>query len=73
MATNKTFSDLLNDQLNILITDNLQVSDLKKAKHCLKTIGYHRLSNFCKPFYRNNIFIENISFDKIIETYAFDR
>lgn len=70
------------EQLEILLKRGLLVDDKEKALHCLKTIGYYRLSGYLYSFRQYNPhdnhnrldnFIDGSYFDDIWQLYQFDR
>lgn len=67
----------IEEQLNLLKQRGLTIHDHEKAKHCLETVSYYRLSGYFKPFQRhhNDIhqFFQSVSFEQIWGVYVFDR
>lgn len=69
----------LADQLGLLISRGLTVSDRSDATRYLTHIGYYRLSGYALPFQiggtgadRHN-FRSGVTFDDILDRYVFDR
>jgi abortive infection bacteriophage resistance protein len=69
----------LADQLSLLISRGLTMSDPSDATHYLTHIGYYRLSGYALPFQiggsgadRHN-FKPGVTFDDILDRYVFDR
>ena len=66
------------DQLKHLAGLGMVIPDHEWAAHCLRHIGYHRLSSYWRPFQvkptagSGSIFREGVDFGDIIEHYAFD-
>jgi len=67
------------DQLALLVSRGLAVSDAAEATHYLTHIGYYRFSGYALPFQiggtgpdRHN-FKPGATFDKILDRYVFDR
>lgn len=71
----------LDDQVSQLISRNMIVSDIEKAKSYLSRIGYYRLSGYWYPFRkfqsvgdrRQNTFVDDTEFKHIIKLYVFDK
>ncbi len=67
----------ISQQINLLRSRNLNISDEDKAKHYLQFIGYYRLSGYTRFFYlknnSNSVFKEGSNFDAILDLYIFDR
>lgn len=71
----------LDDQVSQLISRNMLVSDIEKAKSYLSRIGYYRLSGYWYPFRkfqitgegRQNTFLDDTEFKHIIKLYVFDK
>jgi abortive infection bacteriophage resistance protein len=62
------------EQLALLKSRNLQISDEHKAISYLKEISYYRLSAYFLPYQKTkDKFNDGIDFKQIIETYSFDR
>jgi len=65
------------DQISKLKGRGLVFNDDTKAAHYLSNISYYRLRAYTYPFQDNtnlnHAFIEQVSFDEIIELYVFDR
>ena len=65
------------DQVALLQSRGLNISDPERAGRYLLSIGYYRLSAYCVPFEishgRCHQFRENVSFDDILDLYVFDR
>lgn len=55
----------------------LLIVNKDQARHCLTNISYYRFSAYTRPFYQPNqtehIFIENTTFESILNLYFFDR
>jgi abortive infection bacteriophage resistance protein len=69
----------LPDQLDLLVSRGLTVSDPNNALHYLAHIGYYRLSGYALPFQiggdgdnRHN-FKPNVTFEDVLARYVFDR
>lgn len=61
-------------QIHLLQARGLYIEDVVYAKKCLESVGYYRLSGYCKPFQKaNHIFLENASFNQIWKLYCFDK
>ncbi|MBN2782353.1 MAG: Abi family protein [Campylobacterales bacterium] len=61
-------------QIELLKERNLVINDEPFALEKLKLISYYRLSAYFLPFYSSkNRFIDNITFEDIIELYHFDK
>jgi len=67
----------VSEQLLLLESRGLIVTNRSRAEHYLKNIGYYRLSSYALPFQvksdPNHSFTPNISFDDILRLYVFDR
>jgi abortive infection bacteriophage resistance protein len=64
----------LNQQLELLISRGLIISDQAKVEHYLKFIGYYRLSGYMLPFCSSkDCFKPGVNFEQIIDLYKFDR
>lgn len=67
----------LEEQICLLEERGLIIKDKNLAKECLKNISYYRLSAYWYTFLeipqKNHKFKANIDFDKVINTYRFDR
>ena len=66
----------IEQQLELLISRCLIVSDKSKAKRYLEHIGYYRLSAYMIPFYthvKEHKFKANTTFEDILNLYIFDR
>jgi abortive infection bacteriophage resistance protein len=69
----------LPDQLQLLISRGLTVSDQAEASHYLTYIGYYRLSGYALPFQKGGSgadrhdFKPGTTFTQILERYVFDR
>jgi abortive infection bacteriophage resistance protein len=62
------------DQLNLLKSRGLEVGDEPKALSYLQEISYYRLSSYFLPYQKvKDKFDNGTTFEKIIETYSFDR
>lgn len=81
METKRKFgkkSLLINDQINLLVQRNLIINNKEKARQCLETVGYYRLSSYFKPFLLENnceehLFKSGSNFEQIWQIYVFDR
>lgn len=64
-----------NNLIELLKNKNLIIDDIAKTKSYLLTIGYSRLKRYFKIFYDNNneTFIDNFSFEDLLNIYVFDR
>ena len=66
-------------QLNLLKDRGLLIPNQEAAKHQLKTIGYYRLAGYSLPFQvghnedGTHKFIDQTTFDDVINLYLFDR
>lgn len=72
-------------QVNLLISRGLEIQDESEALKFLEMIGYYKLSGYFYPFRkikqaevivfetREDEFIENVSFNHIIQLYEFDK
>lgn len=71
----------VSDQAQRLIERGMTVSDLPRTERYLKHIGYYRLSAYWLPFEfpadpgasRTHRFSSDVSFDRIVGLYVFDR
>jgi abortive infection bacteriophage resistance protein len=66
----------IDDQLSKLISKGLRVTDPQKAKQCLASIGYYRLSAYAYPFRmptNRKQFKPGTDFEQILKLYEFDR
>lgn len=69
----------VSDQVDQLRDRGMVINDKEIAESHIKHIGYYRLSGYWFPYKSRDIrktksnFIENTSFDKIIDHYIFDR
>lgn len=65
------------EQVSLLQSRGLNISDPERAGRYLLSIGYYRLSAYSIPFELSHgqvhRFKENVSFDDILELYIFDR
>ena len=63
------------DLIEFLKNKNLIIDDIAKTKSYLLTIGYSRLKRYFKIFYddNNETFIDNFSFEDLLNIYVFDR
>lgn len=62
------------EQLNLLKKRGLEITDDERIIRYLKQISYYRLSAYFLPYQETkNIFNKNTHFDRILETYRFDR
>ncbi|HSX20769.1 MAG TPA: Abi family protein, partial [Gammaproteobacteria bacterium] len=61
-------------QIDLLKQRNLSVHNLPFLKHSLSTVGYYRLTGYCKIFQDDDhIFKPNTTFQHIWELYSFDQ
>jgi abortive infection bacteriophage resistance protein len=66
-------------QVDLLVSRGLKISDQDRANHYLRFIGYYRLSAYCIPFQYSvndagkHNFRADTSFEQILELYIFDR
>ena len=67
----------IEELLHRLRSKNLIIDNQEQALHCLKTIGYHRLSSYFDPFKTYHLsewkFKPSASFNAIWQLYNFDR
>ena len=67
----------ISDQVALLISRGLVISDLATAEHFLHHISYYRLRAYTYPFQNNHDsnhpFKTGTTFEEIVETYIFDR
>lgn len=65
------------EQIQLLKDRGLHFDDEEKAKNYLSNISYYRLRGYTYPFQDNSLetqhFIEEVSFEQIINLYVFDR
>lgn len=65
------------DLVNLLLSRNLIITDIKEAEHNIRNIGYYRLSAYMYPFLRepktDHLFKEGVRFDDILRLYQFDK
>lgn len=62
------------EQINLLVSRGLIITDLEKALTQVQQISYFRLSAYFLPYQSaKDKFIHGTSFDQIIQTYSFDR
>lgn len=62
----------IDEQIDLLITRGLSVSNREELSYYLKNINYYHLSIYFKYFQDNDCFYENISFNDILRIYKFD-
>jgi abortive infection bacteriophage resistance protein len=66
-------------QVDLLVSRGLKISNRDAVSHYLRFIGYYRLSAYCIPFQyggkgaNNHHFRPDTSFEQILELYIFDR
>jgi len=61
-------------QVDLLRERGLKINDEKNLRHYLNTVGYYCLSGYFKIFQdKDDIFLENITFEKVLKIYFFDR
>jgi abortive infection bacteriophage resistance protein len=61
-------------QINLMKSRGLLISDVAKAKDSLKQISYFRLSAYFLPYQsQKDAFNDDVTFEQIINTYNFDR
>lgn len=66
----------LSDQINLLESRGLVISDKAKAEFYLARINYYRFRAYCLPFEQNSQthgFITGTTFENILDLYIFDR
>lgn len=65
----------ITQQAQLLIDRGLICDDRQRLESYLSSIGYYRLSAYWQPYYSSETeqFSDNISFDKILSLYVFDR
>jgi len=67
----------INDQIKRLKARGLVINDAPFVENCLSNISYYRLRAYTYPFQDNvnpnHPFVVQVSFDKIIDLYVFDR
>lgn len=67
----------IDDQIALLTSRGLNISDKIKAKKILSNISYYRLRAYTYPFQDNNNpnhpFTKKVSLEEIIDIYSFDR
>ena len=61
------------EQVDILMSRNLEVEDRQKAIEILSRINYYRLSAYMLTFKANDEFEDGITFDEIYDLYEFDK
>ena len=77
------------EQLALLESRGMIVSDRDQAEFCLRRIGYYRLSGYCYPFRQSSLeicpltnkplmkisdkFRENTTFETVVDLYVFDK
>ncbi len=63
------------EQLDLLLSRDLLISDRQRVLHYLRFIGYYRLSGYALFFQEPNSrnFKDNTSFDNVLDLYIFDR
>ncbi|MCR5742978.1 MAG: Abi family protein [Lachnospiraceae bacterium] len=62
----------IEEQIKILKTRGLIISDEDKASKLLSSLNYYRLSAYSLTLRKNDSFYDNVSFDDIIQIYNFD-
>ena len=60
------------EQLQILISRGLIVSDQNQAAAILKQINYYRFSAYSLTLRKDNTFYEGVTFENVLELYNFD-
>lgn len=66
-------------QIELLLSRGMEITDLEKAEECLARIGYYRLSAYWFPFRKENNgviqddFKEGTSFSSCMDFYVFDK
>ncbi|MBI4309219.1 MAG: Abi family protein [Candidatus Omnitrophica bacterium] len=61
-------------QIDLLASRGLQVSDHVRAEQFLSQVNYYRFSAYCLPFEaRRHQFKSNVKFEDIQKLYEFDR
>lgn len=66
----------VSEQIDLLESKGMDISDRANAYHILSIIGYYRFSGYAYPFRNesdNSSFVEGTSFDKVYGIYEFDR
>lgn len=69
----------IEQQIDLLVSRGLKITDREEASHYLRFIGYYRLSAYGIPFEyggadaNNHYFRPNTNFEQILELYIFDR
>lgn len=63
----------IEEQLELLKSYKLAITDEDQVKHFLKVIGYFRLNNYMKYFKDGKQFIANTSIEDIAYLYEFDK
>lgn len=69
----------IDQQLDLLISRGLTITDLAKARHYLNYIGYHRLTGYFPTFQQSHpgvklhSFKNNVTFKDVLDVYIFDR
>lgn len=70
------------DQIALLQSRGLEITDVVAAQRCLRRVGYYRLSAYWHPFYaptnarppaRSQQFLPNSRFEDAIALYVFDK
>ena len=62
----------IEEQLEILKSHGIIITDEEKAKQILQDINYYTLTGYMFQFKRNENYQEDISFDLIYNLYLFD-
>lgn len=69
----------IDKQISLLRRRGLKIDNVDKARHCLRFIGYYRLSGYALPFQINynkdgaHRFLDDAKFEDILDLYIFDR
>jgi len=69
--TDKNFKTL-DEQLALLRSRGLKISDEEKAKHFLLRNNYYRVSGYSLTLRKNDIFSKSATFQNIVDIYNFD-
>lgn len=80
MITENKLATTLDEQIQLLRSRGVEISDADKAKECLSDIGYYRLCFYLFPFEesypklenRSHIFVEGTKLSDAVSLYYFD-
>lgn len=73
MTNNHKVYKTLDEQVSILVSRGLFISDKEYAKQKLSSLNYYRLSGYWLTLQKNDTFNKGTSFEDIIDIYDFDK